>query len=167
MVGTRTDEECEEELFHMKPTFAPGHSGKLALNFFRPLHLPMKIPKVPGVEIDEVVNNSAGAFQDGKRTWQLLFPIQLRQITSVIFDLITLKTRPQELLQSDSEHLRQCLRINIGDFTFQEAFDRTGRILNITGKPIIGTRSAHGVENSLQINFQKLLQTTVATLHVS
>jgi TAG lipase/steryl ester hydrolase/phospholipase A2/LPA acyltransferase len=35
---------------------------------------------------------------------------------------------------SDTEHFRECLRTNVGDFTFQEAFDRTGRILNITGK---------------------------------
>jgi TAG lipase / steryl ester hydrolase / phospholipase A2 / LPA acyltransferase len=36
---------------------------------------------------------------------------------------------------SDTEHFRECLRINVGDFTFQEAFDRTGRILNITVTP--------------------------------
>ena len=36
---------------------------------------------------------------------------------------------------SDTEHFRECCRINIGSFTFQEAFDRTGRILNITVSP--------------------------------
>ena len=35
---------------------------------------------------------------------------------------------------NDSIHLADCIRVNVGDFTFQEAFDRTGRILNITGK---------------------------------
>ena len=133
MVGTRTDEECERDFFELRGTHAPGHSGKLAISFFRPLHLPMKIPEVIG-EVGEVANNTAGALVDGKRTWQLLVPIPLRGITSVIWDLITLKTRPNELLLSDTEHFRECLRTNIGDFTFQEAFDRTGRILNITGE---------------------------------
>lgn len=135
MVGTRTDEECERDFFELKGTHAPGHSGKLAISFFRPLHLPMKLPEVTG-EVAEVVNNTAGALVDGKRTWQLLVPIPLRGITSVIWDLITLKTRPNELLLSDTEHFRECLRTNIGNFTFQEAFDRTGRITNITGESL-------------------------------
>ena len=131
MIGTRTDEECERDLFNMRGTHAPGHSGELAIDFFRPIHLQLKnLP--PG--IGEVYNNTAGAFHDAKRTWQILVPIPLRHFTSILFDLITLKTRPHELLMSDSEHFRSCLRTNIGDFTFQEAFDRTGRILNITGK---------------------------------
>ncbi|KAL3940704.1 MAG: hypothetical protein SGBAC_004800 [Bacillariaceae sp.] len=68
------------------------------------------------------------------RAFGLTFSLESTgRITSVVFDLLTLKTRPQELLMSDSEHFREALRTNIGDFTFQEAFDRTGRILNITG----------------------------------
>jgi TAG lipase/steryl ester hydrolase/phospholipase A2/LPA acyltransferase len=133
MVGTRTDEECEQDLFNMKGTNAPGHSGKVAISFFRPLHLPMKTGMAPS-SLGEVYNNTAGAFHDAKRTWQLLVPIPLRQFSSLLYDLVTLKTRPQELLMSDSEHFRECLRTNIGDFTFQEAFDRTGRIANITGE---------------------------------
>ena len=86
------------------------------------------------MEIGEVYQNTAGFFHDAKRTWQIFVPIPLRNFTSVLYDLLTLKTRPQELLMSDTEHFRECLRINVGDFTFQEAFDRTGRILNITGK---------------------------------
>ena len=132
MVGTRTDEECHRDLFELKGTEAPGHSGKLAISFFRPLNLPMKIPQLAG-EVGEVVNNTAGALRDGKRTWQIFVPIPLRSLTSIVYDLLTLKTRPQELLMSDTEHFRECLRINIGNFTFQEAFDRTGRITNITG----------------------------------
>jgi TAG lipase/steryl ester hydrolase/phospholipase A2/LPA acyltransferase len=130
MIGTRTDEECERDMFDVRGTDAPGHSGRIAINFFRPLYLPMKnFP--PG--LGEAINNSAGAFRDAKRTWQVFVPIPLRHFTSLLYDLVTLKTRPQNLLQSDSEHFRECLRINIGDFTFQEAFDRTGRITNITG----------------------------------
>lgn len=106
------------------------------INFFRPFHLPINQPSKKGLPtaIEEVYSNSAGFFHDFKRTWQVLFPVPLRHFTSVFFDLVTLKTRPQELLMSDSEHFGDCLRTNIGDFTFQEAFDRTGRILNITGK---------------------------------
>ncbi|OEU22509.1 patatin-domain-containing protein, partial [Fragilariopsis cylindrus CCMP1102] len=82
-----------------------------------------------------VYKNNAGFFHDAKRTWQVFIPIPFRNLTSILYDLLTLKTRPQELLMSDTEHFRECLRINVGDFTFQEAFDRTGRILNITVTP--------------------------------
>lgn len=132
------DEECERDFFNLKGTHAPGHSGALMIDFFRPLNL--NIPsreqskKIGAPAIREAYNNSAGFLHDLKKTWQILCPIPIRQITSVIFDILTLKTRPQELLMNDSEHFRKCLRSNIGDFTFQEAFDRTGRILNITGK---------------------------------
>ncbi len=36
----------------------------------------------------------------------------------------------------DGEYLEQCLRQNMGDMTFEEAFDRTGRIINITISPV-------------------------------
>jgi len=137
MVGTRTDEECARDLFNLKGTDAPGHSGALVINFFRPLNIPLgdHSRKIGTTAIQEAYSNSAGFFHDLKKTWQILCPIPLRRLTSVIFDILTLKTRPQELLMSDSEHFRECLRTNIGDFTFQEAFDRTGRILNITVTP--------------------------------
>jgi len=112
------------------------------INFFRPLHFSIgdntNNSKKSGrktTAIQEAYQNSAGFLHDIKKTWQLLCPIPLRRMTSVVYDLLTLKTRPQEPLMSDSEHFRECLRTNIGDFTFQEAFDRTGRILNITVTP--------------------------------
>jgi TAG lipase/steryl ester hydrolase/phospholipase A2/LPA acyltransferase len=136
MIGTRTDDECLNDMFEIKGTVAPGHSGRMVTSFFRPLHLPLADPRLPVPQgINEVYKNTAGFFHDVKRTWQILVPIQLRNFTSVMYDLLTLKTRPQELLMSDTEHFRECLRINVGDFTFQEAFDRTGRILNITVTP--------------------------------
>lgn len=110
------------------------------LNFFRPLHIPGMVnneekPQLStDTEIGAVYQNTAGFLHDPKRTWQVFVPIHLRNFTSLIYDIITLKTRPQELLMSDTEHFRECLRVNVGDFTFQEAFDRTGRILNITGR---------------------------------
>jgi TAG lipase / steryl ester hydrolase / phospholipase A2 / LPA acyltransferase len=132
MIGTRTDEECERDLFQVQGTNAPGHFGRLALNFFRPLALE-PLPGTPKNEIAEVYHNTAGAFHDAKRTWQLLFPIGLRKVTSLVYDILTGNRRPQDLLMSDTAHFAECVRVNVGDFTFQEAFDRTGRILNITG----------------------------------
>jgi len=95
------------------------------LNFFRPLDAAKQLP----------YQNTAGRFQDAKRTWQIFVPIPLRNFTSTIYDILTMKKRPQEVLMNDTEHFRECLRVNVGDFTFQEAFDRTGRILNITVTP--------------------------------
>jgi TAG lipase / steryl ester hydrolase / phospholipase A2 / LPA acyltransferase len=134
MIGTRTDEECMNDLLEAKGTVAPGHTGKLILNFFRPLGSADKTNTVDS-DFGTVLHNSAGGFRDAKRTWQLLIPIGLRQITSTIYDLLTGHRRPQDMLNHDTEHFRECLKSNIGDFTFQEAFDRTGRILNITVTP--------------------------------
>ena len=138
--STRTNEECENDLFNVEGTTAPGHSGKLMLNFFRPLHIITEANNEPNpgfsadMQIGEVYRNTAGFLHDAKRTWQVFVPIPLRNFTSILYDLLTFKTRPQELLMNDTEHFRECLRANVGDFTFQEAFDRTGRILNITGE---------------------------------
>lgn len=135
MVGTRTDEECINDLFEAKGTTAPGHSGQIALEFFRPVGGKGGggNRNIAGGDVDEVLCNSAGAFKDAKRTWQVFIPIGVRRFSSLVYDLITGNRRPQQLLNHDTEHFRQCMRINIGNFTFQEAFDRTGRILNITG----------------------------------
>jgi TAG lipase / steryl ester hydrolase / phospholipase A2 / LPA acyltransferase len=74
MVGTRTDEECMNDLLEAKGTIAPGHTGKLILNFFRPLG---SSDKAKGTDsgIVTVLQNSAGGFRDAKRTWQVLIPI--------------------------------------------------------------------------------------------
>ncbi len=36
----------------------------------------------------------------------------------------------------DGDYLEECLRQNMGDMTFEEAFERTGRIVNITISPV-------------------------------
>ena len=134
-----TDEECANDLFNIQGTTAPGHSGRIMLNFFRPLHIPsisndkQKRNFLTEIQFGKVFQNNAGFFHDTKRTLQVFVPISLRNFTSILYDILTLKTRPQEILMNDTEHFRECLRVNVGDFTFQEAFDRTGRILNITG----------------------------------
>lgn len=141
MIGTRTDEECLRDLFDAKGTTAPGHSGILKLNFFRPLRSPSADDgdadggKKNQTEIGEVLQNTAGAFKDAKKTWQLFVPNGLRQFTSFIFDIFAGHRRPRDILKNDTEHFRSCCRANIGNFTFQEAFDRTGRILNIIVSP--------------------------------
>ena len=139
MIGTRTDEECERDLFEVKGTNAPGHSGKIMLNIFRPVGTKEETVEQDGHDhvspFKEVLTNTAGAFSDGKKTWQLFFPIGIRNFTSTVYDLITGHKRPTELLKKDTEHFRNCCRANIGTFTFQEAFDRTGRILNIIVSP--------------------------------
>ena len=133
MIGTRTDEECDRDLFNVRGTDAPGHSGKLAINFFRPLGGEDGKAGPKRSDISEVYHNTAGFMQDAKRTWQIFIPIGLRKLSSSVYDILTGNRRPQDLLMNDSEHLSECIRVNVGDFTFQEAFDRTGRILNITG----------------------------------
>ncbi len=134
MVGTRTDAECMRDLFEAKGTVAPGHSGRIVLNFFSPIGGD-GAAKPDDSDFGTVLHNSAGGFRDVKRTWQVLVPIGLRQFTSTLYDVLTGHRRPQDVLNHDTEHFRECLRLNVGNFTFQEAFDRTGRILNITVTP--------------------------------
>eukprot|EP01032_Pedospumella_encystans_P008825 gene8825-10437_t len=58
-------------------------------------------------------------------------PQGLRWITQPIFGYIFDK----KILNLDTEHLKQCLIADVGLYTFQEAFDKTGRIINITVAP--------------------------------
>lgn len=139
MVGTRTNEECTRDFFNFHGTKAPGHYGQLRIDFFRPLEPGNKNHCVnPSSNTNvflEVLNNPAGAFKDVKKTWQTFMPIPLREFTSAIYDIMTGNRRPKDILMNDTQHFRACCKINIGNFTFQEAFDRTGRILNITVSP--------------------------------
>lgn len=149
MIGTRTDQECLHDLFEVKGTVAPGHSGRLSMNFFRPLQTGNDMAHRQQKEDDErarrrdenvggllqVYYNTAGAFHDMKRTIQGFMPIPVRHVTSFIYDLFTGNRRPKDVFKNDTAHFRDCVRANVGDFTFQEAFDRTGRILNIVVTP--------------------------------
>jgi TAG lipase / steryl ester hydrolase / phospholipase A2 / LPA acyltransferase len=140
MIGTRTDEECVEDLFEVKGTHAPGHSGKLILNFFRPLGKAREEVVAVKQRVNvggllEVYHNTAGAFHDAKRTFQGFMPIPIRQFTSFLYDLLTGNTRPQDIFKNDTEYFRECVKASVGNFTFQEAFDRTGRITNIVVTP--------------------------------
>lgn len=139
MIGTRTDEECKRDLFEVKGTDAVGHSGKLVLNFFRPVQKEveeMQYKRASNVGgLIEVYQNTAGAFHDAKRTLQGFVPISMRNVSSFLYDILTGNTRPQDIFKNDTAHFRECVRADVGNFTFQEAFDRTGRILNIVVTP--------------------------------
>jgi TAG lipase/steryl ester hydrolase/phospholipase A2/LPA acyltransferase len=109
------------------------------LNFFRPMTTPRSSSTTRERQkenaLKEVLHNDAGAFADVKKTWQLLCPVGIRKFTSTVYDIVAGHKRPQDVLKNDTEHFRACCRTNIGNFTFQEAFDRTGRILNIIVSP--------------------------------
>jgi len=124
IVATRTDEECFRDFFEVKGTHAPGHSGLMKTDFFRPVGYNGNEAETSGVKDTGL-----------KRAFQLFFPLTLRNFSSFIYDILTGFKRPTDILKNDTRHLEACLRANIGDFTFQEAFDRTGRILNITVSP--------------------------------
>lgn len=124
IVATRTDEECFRDFFEVRGTHAAGHSGLMKTDFFRPVGY-------HGNEVEAEEKEDAGL----KRSFQLFVPLTLRNFSSFIYDILTGFKRPTDILKNDTRHLEACLRANIGDFTFQEAFDRTGRILNITVSP--------------------------------
>jgi predicted acylesterase/phospholipase RssA len=52
-----------------------------------------------------------------------------------LFDPILALLFDFKLVNLDTEHFKQAVRQNVGEFTFQEAFDKTGRIINITVAP--------------------------------
>ena len=105
IVGTRTDEECQEEMFKGLGTHAPGHSGTLNFNFFRPM------------QVKGSLASRNLALQDPKRTWQVFVPIGLRKMTSVIYDVLTGFRRPQDAFMNDTNHFRSVCKANIGNFT--------------------------------------------------
>lgn len=132
MFGTRTDEECQD-MFSFRGTIAEGHSGKLMTNFFRPMEtsqqkLGTDSLLLGGNQIKEVRN-------DQKKTWNFFFPTRIRRLASLIYDILSGHRRAKDMMMNDTEHFRHCVRNNVGNFTFQEAFDRTGRIVNIIVTP--------------------------------
>lgn len=122
IVATRTDEECFRDFFEVKGTHAPGHSGLMKTDFFRPVGYNAAQRNGEDEESAMVATSNDTGF---KRAFQLFFPLTLRNLTSSIYDILTGFKRPKDILKSDTRHLESICRANIGDFTFQEAFDRT------------------------------------------
>lgn len=111
IVGTRTDEEYRDFFCAADGlNFPPG----FRLDFFRYHEEPQtKIAK----KLHYIVPNSL--------RW-LSMPI-----LSFFFE--------KKILSLDTEHLKEVLLRDVGPYTFQEAFDRTGRIINITVAPLNNT----------------------------
>ena len=155
MIGTRTDEECLRDLFQVKGTKAMGHSGYLQLDFFRPQgYANTAMPRVPthyskstaathdtmieGFEEQigtGITPNKGGWVRDLKKAFQFLTPRGIQWFTNTIWDVLRCNRKAGDVLMNDTNHFRRCVRASVGNFTFQEAFDRTGRILNITVSP--------------------------------
>ncbi|GMH82738.1 hypothetical protein TrVE_jg11607 [Triparma verrucosa] len=139
MIGTRTDDELTNDLFYVRGTDSPGHSGILALDFFRPQGYSIThdySKDNPGCAIDGgVTSNTTNMMWDLKRALHFLTPRGLQAMGNVFLDVLLGRVKMKHALMNDTNHFRRCCRMNIGNFTFQEAFDRTGRILNITVSP--------------------------------
>ena len=98
----------------MKGTNAPGHSGLMKTDFFRPVGYNAA---GGGSSDDDPAVDEDPSKVGFKRAFQLFFPLTLRNLTSSIYDVLTGFTRPKDILKSDTRHLEACLRANIGDFT--------------------------------------------------
>lgn len=90
IVATRTDEECFRDFFEVKGTHAPGHSGKMMTDFFRPVGYAAKkkqaLENGQGEADEMTLEEKVGGF---KKAFQLFFPLTLRNLTSSIFDVLT------------------------------------------------------------------------------
>jgi TAG lipase/steryl ester hydrolase/phospholipase A2/LPA acyltransferase len=152
MIGTRTDDELLNGLFQVEGTPAvddsgtvTGHSGTLQLDFFRPhgFSVGRDYSNYSGFSDDASAEpivptnfvTSQGLLADVKRAFLFITPRSFQWLTSSIYDVLTGNLRTSDMLMKDTNHFRRCVRVNAGNFTFQEAFDRTGRILNITVSP--------------------------------
>ncbi|CAM9458445.1 unnamed protein product [Chrysoparadoxa australica] len=120
MVGTRTDHE-------LRPMF---EGNDIFVEFFRPMRSKRRAARV---EADAATATKIGnkAVRSGA-FWSLLTPPALRWLGDEFWSLAT---HHDSLLKMDTDFFRAVLRHNIGSFTFQEAFDRTGRIVNIIVAP--------------------------------
>ena len=70
IIATRTDEECFRDFFNVKGTDAPGHSHKIAFDFFRPA-------RYEAGEDEEGMEVQVGKF---KHAFQLFFPLTLHRV---------------------------------------------------------------------------------------
>jgi len=108
LVGTRTNAELPQL-----------YVGDIVINFFKYVHL----RNGPITEQEK----RRSSFRD------FLLPSSVQGFGS---NLHAVFMHNIDVLRMDTDHFRAVMRHNIGNFTFQEAFDRTGRIINITVSPI-------------------------------
>lgn len=94
----------------LEEIFSYGDLSNFRLDYFRHgMHLDSKIAK----KLESLLPDS----------WRLVG----NRILSIIFD--------GKIFNLDTEHFRRAVIDTVGSHTFQEAFDRTGRIINITVAP--------------------------------
>lgn len=118
MLCTRTDEECTNDMFLVKGTNAPGHSGRIELTFFRPIQKPGKQhkhssdPRRQGLfgALQEVAHNEAGGFSNIHRMINGFLPSGFRRAISFILDVLTGHREPSEMFKSDTEFFAKNVR---------------------------------------------------------
>lgn len=106
LMGTRTEAELAE--FINDPV---GAASKIRMDFFL---------------FSDVLNSEVA------KKLQYLVPQSLRWLSQPLLSSIFDK----KILNLDTDHFKSVVLENIGTCTFQEAFDRTGRIINITVAPM-------------------------------
>lgn len=106
VIGTKTDGELAD-LWHLPDDEADGYRR----DYFKP---------------STHINSPLG------RQIASMAPAYLRWITDPLLTLLF----DGKLMNLDIQHLQHCVIENVGLWTFQEAFDRTGRIINITVAPL-------------------------------
>ena len=90
-------------------------------------------PNDTGFRLDFFRFNWENQKPNAKMQFQYLLPQSLRWISDGLLSTIF---RGESIMKMDTEHLKAVAIHNIGKCTFQEAFDRTGRMLNITVAPV-------------------------------
>jgi len=111
MLGVKTDEELQRILDH----------GTMHLRFF-------------GVRsTGSTVDDSDGWFARMWRSVRVSLPLPLQAFVHELGRIIPRWLKTRTLL--DIDVLAECLKENIGNYTFGEAFARTGRVINITVAP--------------------------------
>lgn len=66
------------------------------------------------------------------KLFQYFLPENMRWVGKLLIDTVFNR---YSILKLDTDHLMEVMKENIGFWTFQEAFDRTGRIINVTVTP--------------------------------
>ena len=106
VIGTKTDGELAD-LWHLPEDEADSYRR----DYFK-----------PSTHINSALGRQIASMSPPSLHW-LSDPL-----LSLLFD--------GKLMNLDIQHLQRCVIENVGMWTFQEAFDRTGRIINITVAPM-------------------------------
>jgi len=124
MIGVRTDEEL----------YSMFRDGVIKFDFFKLLQRRKGVSRASNSFLDL----AHAASSDGDGTPLVTLSIGLAVLWDIIIDIFW-HGNLDNIWLMDAEHFRRVLRADIGNYTFQEAFDRTGRILNIIVAATNGT----------------------------